>query len=451
LQSRLCRKRNRLDEYLGVFHSLRWFGDPVAYTNTQTKADSGHTMPIQTIAAILIFSITYFIVGWGRLPGFRIDRTGAALIGAAFMVATGVLTLDEAYHGIDLDTLVLLLGVMIVVAYLRLSGFFTLVNSWVLRHTHHPVVVLVAIVIVSGFFSSFLVNDAICLVMTPLVMELVSSLKRNPVPYLLAIAMSANVGSTATITGNPQNILIGSLSRIPYTRFAAALAPVAGIGLVATTLVILLFFRSEFHGNHFEPPVHRVHYNKPMAIRSAVVALAMVVFFFLGQPPAKVAIAAGAFLLITRRAKPERIYREIDFPLLLLFAGLFVVVTGMEKAVFTPQVLSYAGRVHLESVPVLSVVSAVLSNIVSNVPAVLVLKPFVLQLKEHQQRAWLTLAMSSTLAGNFTILGSIANLIVVQRARQKGVAIEFWEYFKVGAPLTVITIAIGVVLLLVRS
>jgi Na+/H+ antiporter NhaD/arsenite permease-like protein len=403
-----------------------------------------------TIIAVLIFLATYLVVAWGRLPGLHVDRTGAALIGASLMVACGVLTLNEAYKGIDLDTLVLLLGMMIVVAYLRLSGFFALANSWVLRHTHQPLVVMIAVVFVSGFFSAFLVNDAICLVMTPLVLDLVSSLRRNPVPYVLAIAMSSNIGSTATITGNPQNILIGSFSHIPYVRFAAALAPIASIGLVITVVLIFLFFRSEFHGNHFNPPEQPVRYSKPVAIKSAVVTLCMIVFFFLGEPPAKVAIAAGAFLLITRRAKPQKIYREIDFPLLLLFAGLFVVVTGIEKTVFTPEVLTYAKQFHLERVPVISGISAVLSNVVSNVPAVLVLKPFVLQLKEHQERAWLALAMSSTLAGNFTILGSVANLIVVERARQKGIEINFWDYFKVGAPLTVITLAIGILFLTYR-
>jgi Na+/H+ antiporter NhaD/arsenite permease-like protein len=136
--------------------------------------------------------------------------------------------------------------------------------------------------------------------------------------------------------------------------------------------------------------------------------------------------------------------------LLLLFAGLFVVVTGIEKTVLTPDLLAHAKQFHLERVPVISSISAVLSNVVSNVPAVLVLKPFVLQLKEHQERAWLALAMSSTLAGNFTILGSVANLIVVERARQKGIEIRFWDYFKVGAPLTVITLVIGILLLIYR-
>jgi Na+/H+ antiporter NhaD/arsenite permease-like protein len=403
-----------------------------------------HAQSFATVAAIVIFLATYAVIALGRLPGFRLDRAVAALIGASLMVASGDMTMAEAYKAIDFDTIVLLLGMMIVIANLRLSGFFALVSDWVARHAHHPLTLLAAIVLISGVFSAFLVNDTICLMLTPLVLELVVALRRNPVPYLLAIAFASNIGSAATITGNPQNIMIGSFSAIPYGSFLAALAPVSLAGLAATLLLIAVVFRQEFWGRErlaAEPRDIRV--NKPLVRKSVAVTAIMVVAFFLFAPPAKVAIVAGALLLLTRRLKPERIYADIDWSLLLLFAGLFIVVAGMEKTVMTPQVLAEAGWLRLDHVPVLSAVAFVLSNLVSNVPAVLVLKPFVLQL--HDQRtAWLTLAMASTLAGNFTILGSVANLIVVERARQSGVEIGFWTYFRLGAPLTAITIAIGV-------
>src|SRR5580704_14966870 len=197
-------------------------------------------------AAVAIFAMTYLVVAIGRLPGFRLDRAGAALVGASLMVAVGVMPLEEVPKAIDFDTIVLLLGVMIVVANLRLSGFFGLVNGWVVTRARHPMVLLTAVVLVSGVLSAFLVNDTICLVLTPLVLDLVTRLRRNPVPYLLGIAMASNIGSTATITGNPQNMIIGSLSHIPYGAFAAALSPIAGIGLVLTVGLIALVYRSEF-------------------------------------------------------------------------------------------------------------------------------------------------------------------------------------------------------------
>ena len=159
----------------------------------------------------------------------------------------------------------------------------------------------------------------------------------------------------------------------------------------------------------------------------------MVVLFFAGQPVAKVAIIGGALLLFNRQLKADRVYREIDWPLLVMFVGLFIVVTGLETTVLTPDMIAVVGRLHLDTVPVLSAVTAGLSNLVSNVPAVLVLKPFVANLQDPQ-RAWLIVAMASTLAGNLTLVGSVANLIVTQRARAHNVTIGFWEYFKVGAP-----------------
>ncbi len=395
-------------------------------------------------AAIAIFALTYLVVAIGRLPGFRLDRAGAALVGASLMVAVGALPLAETPKAIDFDTIILLLGVMIVVANLRLSGFFYIVNGWVVTRARYPIVLLASIVLVSGVLSAFLVNDTVCLVLTPLVLDLVTRLRRNPVPYLLAIAMASNVGSTATITGNPQNMIIGSLSHIPYGAFAAALSPIAGIGLVLTVVLIALVYRSEFWTRlRLRGELGPAHTNWPIIVKSVAVSLAMIAAFFAGIPPAEAAIVAGAVLLLTRRIKSEKVYAEIDWTLLLMFAGLFIVVAGLEHSVLSPEVIRGIGRLQLDRVPVLSVITAILSNIVSNVPAVLVLKPFVAQL-QYQQQAWLTVAMASTLAGNFTLVGSVANLIVVQRARAQNLEIGFWEYFKVGTPLTVLTIGIGV-------
>ena len=399
----------------------------------------------RTGVAVAIFAATYLVMAIGKLPGYRLDRAGAALLGASLMVAFGVVTLDDAYRAVDFDTITLLLGMMIVVANLRLSGFFRLANNWVVTRAHHPVVLLLAIVVVAGSFSAFLVNDAICLIMTPLVLDLVSRLKRDPIPYLLAIPLASNVGSVATITGNPQNMIIGGLSHIPYGTFAAALWPVAAVGLALTVLLLALIYRREFLSRERLPVVvaspARPH---PVLVAKAVlVTLAMMIFFFAGQPVAKVAIVGGSLLLFTRKVKAEKVYREIDWPLLLMFAGLFIVVAALEANVLTPEMIAAVGKLNLETTPVLSAITAVLSNLVSNVPAVLVLKPFIAHVSDPQ-RSWLVIAMASTLAGNFTLIGSIANLIVAQRAHAAGVTIGFWAYLKVGAPLTILSILFGV-------
>jgi Na+/H+ antiporter NhaD/arsenite permease-like protein len=360
------------------------------------------------------------------------------------MLASGALTTQEAYAAINYDTIMLLFGMMIVVANLRLSGFFTLVSEWVVEHARRPILLLTGIVLVAGVFSAFFVNDTMCLVLTPLVLEITTSLRRKPVPYLLAVAMASNIGSVATITGNPQNMMIGSFSGISYRAFTAALAPVAAVGLVLTVLVIAVVYRHEFRSENVLSAPHRtVRVNRVLMWKSIAVSVGMIVFFFAGWPVPRVALLAGTILLVTRRVKPERIYREIDWALLVLFIGLFIVVAGLEKTNVPAKLFAAASRFHLERTAPMALFAAILSNIVSNVPAVLVFKSFVPHLPDPA-RAWLTLAMSSTLAGNLTVLGSVANLIVVERARRQQVEIGFWEYAKAGVPLTFASLAVGV-------
>jgi Na+/H+ antiporter NhaD/arsenite permease-like protein len=398
------------------------------------------------LAATLIFATTYFVLAVGRLPGLRIDRTGAAIAGAAAMLACNVLSLEDAYRAINFDTLLLLFGMMIVVANLRLSGFFAIVSRWTVKTAHRPIVLLAAVALVAGVFSAFFVNDTMCLVLTPLVLEITAALRRNPVPYLLAVAMASNVGSAATITGNPQNMMIGSFSGIPYREFAAALAPIALAGLVVTIGVIALVYRAEFSSEEpisLDPPPAR--YSRLLLWKSVAVSAAMVAFFFAGWPVPKVAIVAGAALLLTRRVKPEKVYRQIDWPLLAMFSGLFVVIAGLEKTPWFAALPAEVAHLRLDNAGILTTVSAILSNVVSNVPAVLIFRPF-LQHVANPHRAWLALAMSSTLAGNLTLVGSVANLIVVQKARPS-VEISFWEYMKAGVPITIITLLTGIWLL----
>lgn len=419
------------------------FALAAALASSFLPASSGLKGDTIAVAASVIFVTSYLALAVGRVPGLSIDRAGIALVGACLMVASGALPLEDAYKAIDFNTITLLLGMMIVVANLRLSGFFALANAWVARRAQRPLVLLIAITAVAGVFSAFLVNDAICLVLAPLVLELTLGTGRKPMPYLLALAMGSNIGSTATITGNPQNMMIGSFSQMPYASFAAVLAPVAAVGLVLTVALIVVAHRGEFPSDvKLTEKTSDVRVNRVLAWRAVLATGVLVALFFAGQPPAKAAIVIGGLLLLTRRVKSERIYAEIDWSLLLMFVGLFIIVAGAQHVLLTQDVVVAVGRLRLDEVPILTAVTAVLSNLVSNVPAVLVLRPFVESLKNHNT-AWLVVAMASTLAGNFTIVGSIANLIVVQKAAQRGINIGFWDHFRVGAPLTVLTLVIG--------
>jgi Na+/H+ antiporter NhaD/arsenite permease-like protein len=400
-------------------------------------------MTFTQIAALAILIATYGGVAIGRIPGLRLDRAGIALLGGAAMIAVGALSLDDAYRAIDWNTLTLLLGMMIVVAHLKVSGAFRALGALAIERAHAPLALLAVVTALSGVLSAFLVNDAICLVMAPIVVEIARAMKRNPAPYLIAVATASNCGSVGAITGNPQNMVIGAMSGISYPAFSAALAPVAAVSLILVVLIVRLVYRGEFgRTERVEARLSRGRLHKGQMLKASFVCVALAVAFFAGATPAKAALYGGAFLLLTRAIKPHRIYREIDGPLLILFAGLFVVVAGAERVLLTPQVVQAVASAGLDEVWRLSAVTAIASNIVSNVPAVLALRPFVKALA-HPDKAWLVVAMSSTLAGNFTLLGSVANLIVAQQAERAGAPISFGAYFKVGAPLTLLTLAGG--------
>jgi Na+/H+ antiporter NhaD/arsenite permease-like protein len=281
---------------------------------------SSASLDLRTLATVAIFVATYAGVALGRVPGLRIDRAGIALVGASLMIAFGTLSLEEAFK---VDAIALLLGMMIIVAQLRVSGFFELATRFAIRRAHGPLVLLTAIVIVTGFFSAFLVNDAICLLMAALVIDVTRALRRNPVPYLLAVAMASNAGSTATFTGNPQNMIIGVTSHLPYAEFFARLAPAAAVALVLTIGLIGLLHRGEFSVS-FASTVKepRPRWHAWQLAKGLLVTLAVIASFFAGVPIAEAALIGGSLLLLSRAVTPRKIYGGIDGGLLLMFAGL---------------------------------------------------------------------------------------------------------------------------------
>jgi Na+/H+ antiporter NhaD/arsenite permease-like protein len=404
------------------------------------------TQPASVPLVSTIFCMTYLALAFGKIPGLRIDRAGIALVGAVAMMACGVLSMQDAANAVDYETIVLLFGMMVVVAYLRFAGFFSLATDWIAASFSGPYVLLAVTIALSGVLSAFLVNDVVCVALTPLVLQLCQRLKRPPIPYLVGLATASNVGSVATITGNPQNNIIGSLSQIPYLRFAYRLAPVAAIGLVLTYLVVALVYKKSLdeagEGSAEDLPEPRVH--RGLLVKSVAVALVTVGLFFAGFPIALVALGAAGVLMFGR-VRPEKVYDSVDWPLLVMFAGLFVVVHAFEAVVVQTWGIDRWHSLLDSPVVMVSGLSVVLSNLVSNVPAVLLFKPLMQAMAEaNREQAWLALAMSSTLAGNLTVLGSVANLIVVENARRAGTELGFVEYLKVGIPLTILTTLVGV-------
>jgi Na+/H+ antiporter NhaD/arsenite permease-like protein len=277
---------------------------------------------------------------------------------------------------------------------------------------------------------------------TPLVVDLTLRLKRNPVPYLIGLATATNIGSTATITGNPQNIIIGQASKIPYTTFLAHLAPVALLGMLVCWVVVVLMFRDEFRGTLelTEIPPPRTY--APLLNRSLLVIGGLMIAFLAGAPVTSAAAIAAGILLVSRVRAAKLL--AIDWSLLAFFAGLFVVTGAIEVSGISTNLFAAAAPVLHGGIVPFTLATAALSNVVSNVPAVLLMRPEVAAMP-NPQLYWLILAMASTLAGNLTLLGSAANLIVAELADKQSVRLDFMTYLRAGVPITIITILIGVV------
>ena len=395
----------------------------------------------QLVAAYAVFLGSYLVFAIGKFPGMKIDRPGAAIIGSAILFAFRILGPSEAVAFIDFATIVLLFSMMLIVGNLRLAGFFEWVTEAIVRRLH-PRHLLPTVIFTSGVLSAFFVNDVICVVMVPFVIGVTRRMGLRPLPYLLALATASNIGSVATITGNPQNILIGSVSGIGYRDFLWHLGPVAVFGLLLDWAILhWLYRRDDIKAPPLEERRHATR-TEPQRLRKAGIVIIFVLAGFLaGVSPPLVAALGAALMLITRTVEPRRVYDEIDWGLLVFFIGLFLIVGGADKAGIMDRLMSFTRTWNLQHVATFTVVTAVLSNVVSNVPAVMLLKSAVSRFA-HPHTAWLTLAMASTLAGNLTVTGSVANMIVVERARPE-VLVSWREYLRAGFPVAVATIAVG--------
>jgi Na+/H+ antiporter NhaD/arsenite permease-like protein len=393
------------------------------------------------LAAYAIFLCSYVVFALGKFPGMKIDRPGAAIIGAVLMVAIRAVPPADTLRFIDFGTIVLLFSMMLLVAYLHLDGFFDWVTEWISRRIR-PRHLLPAIIFLSGAFSAFFVNDIICLMMVPFTLKVARRMGLKPTPYLLAVATASNIGSVATITGNPQNMLIGSFSGIRYRTFLFHLAPVALIGLLLDWLLLwLIYTRRETPVAPAAAIFETAAVPRGNLVKAGLVILLVLAGFLAGLPPAQVAAVGAALMLITRTHEPRLVYDEVDWGLLVFFVGLFLIVGGAENVGLTERLLDFGKQWNLQHTATFTIVTAALSNIVSNVPAVMLLKSLAPRFANPQQ-GWLMLAMASTLAGNLTITGSVANIIVVERARPE-VRITFGEYLRAGVPITLVTLAFG--------
>ncbi|MEH2403711.1 anion transporter [Nostoc sp.] len=384
----------------------------------------------------IIIGLTYIGLGLGYLPGLRMNRASIALVGASLLMAFGVLDLKEAWLAIDYKTLIFLFSMMVISTNLAYAGFFQLTLDTVTHFTRSPLGLLIVLTFGSGILSAFFLNDTIALILTPLVLGLTQTLNLNPIPYLLALAGATNLGSVATLSGNPQNILIGSFSGISYLDFAKALTPIALVSLLIQ-IGLLWWLYPDVRSTKSCPSVIPVRYRilKPLLTKSLLITGGLLIAFLIGIPPAQATLVAAGLLFITRRIKPQRVLNKVDWDLLVMFSGLFVVTAGVEKL----GILNLFSGLVYTPLNILGI-TALLSNLVSNVPAVLLLQHLI---PHPDTRTWLLLAAGSTLAGNLTLLGSVANLIVAEAVAKLGYQLSFWEHLRFGLPLTVLTLILA--------
>ena len=399
-------------------------------------------------AALAIFAAAYLLISVRRVPFLPIGRAFGALLGAVVLVLVGCLTPEEAYASVDGNTIAILFGMMILQVELDASGLLDAATAAIARRGWSATGLLCAVLGGSGLLSALLVNDAVCLMATPLVARLCRVGRLPPVPFLLAVAVGSNVGGTMTPVGTPQCVLIERFSGLGYLGFTRVMAPIGLALLVLSCLCFALGFRRTLAGRRIEPVGAATPLDLPRARAFVVSLLAVVVGFVAGLPLAWTALGGACLNAILRRREPGDSLARVDWGLLVFFASLFVLVGGVARAGWIAQAVDGLAP-SLGADPAASPVrfaafSIGASNVFSNVPFVLVLGNGY----AHASAAfWYQLALTSTLAGNLTLIGSVANLIVAEQAHREGVEVGFLDYLKIGVPITLVTTAAGLGLL----
>jgi Na+/H+ antiporter NhaD/arsenite permease-like protein len=403
------------------------------------------------ITALIVFVVTYIGIIFTRLPKINIDRPSAAFFGAVAMVVFGVLSLEEAVKAIDYNTIALLLGMMIIISTLQLDGFFSMIAEKTLSWSRTPLRLLVMITFITGIASAFLVNDAVVLLFTPVIIAICVGSSLNPVPYLIAEILSSNIGSVMTITGNPQNMLIGTSSGISYATFFYKLLPVSLLGMALVVAAVRCFYRSQFdHQTVIKNKPHTFNYSYSSMKFSVPIFAGVVIMFFFGKlmnlSIPVISLAGASLILIFGRVRPSQVIRNVDWVLLLFFAALFIVVEGAVKSgLMDVFIRSHGLTDNMDSIVRLHGLSLFMSQIVSNVPYTVMMLPVLKPVPG--EILWLTLASASTLAGNATIIGAMANLIVIESADKQHIKIGFREFFRIGFTVTLLSFFISMAVL----
>jgi Na+/H+ antiporter NhaD/arsenite permease-like protein len=399
-----------------------------------------------TALTVAVFAAVYLGMALGRWPGLRIDRTGIALLGAIVLVLAGAVDGPAALAAVDFPTLILLFGLMVLSSQYAACGFYAWCSRRIARTPWGPGRLLALTVAVAGLLSAVLANDVVVFAMTPL---LVTGLLRrglDPRPFVVALASAANAGSAATLIGNPQNILIGQVGRLDFLGFLAVCGPPALVGLACTHLVVAWLWRGRFEVGEARPAqgLQARSPLDPRGLRKAVLYTALLLALFATPlPHAQSILLVTGGLLVSRSLATRRMLGQVDWHLLVLFAGLFIVTAALERTGLPAALVAdlAARGLRLDDLAVLAPLTVVGSNTIGNVPLTVLLLAV---LPDPAPATLHALALVSTLAGNLLLVGSLANIIAVERAREVGVEVGFLEHARAGVPITALSLAAAV-------
>jgi Na+/H+ antiporter NhaD/arsenite permease-like protein len=432
--------------------------------------------------AFAIFLVTYALISIRRFPGIKVERPAAALLGAGMMIVFGVVGPSEAMDAINMDIILLLVGMMILVAGLELCGFFEWVSLQMIKYSKNQFRFLVLTMAVTGTLSALVLNDTVVLLFTPIIIRTCRLLKSNPVPFLIAEAVAANIGSVATVVGNPQNAFIATKAGISFVDFSARLVPVSVACMLVAIAILYLVFRKDIEKGSaqefrrkilaegwkaFSEEIVKGDAVATSGLRklkerklglytllgiTALTFAAFVASHVLGTPIAIIAFLAGVaslfFVPLVSNVKAKEMLTGVDWSIILFFVGLFVVLRGVRDSSLLTEIKDFFpgfGDGGAPTVEWLTALSAFLSNLVSNVPSVMLLSELI---PISETDLWIALASSSTLAGNATILGAAANIIVAEKAEGMGVEVNFWKFTLVGFPIAMATLFVSTLMLL---
>jgi len=397
------------------------------------------------MTALVIFLVSYLGIAMGRIPGLALDRVGIAILGAIAMIALGVVSPQEAVSCIDFPTLCLLYGLMIISAQLRLGGFYTAVAEKILGFSDRPRLFLLVSMLLSAVLSAVLANDIICFAIAPILAYSSKRAGLNPIPFLLGLAVSSNIGSASTLIGNPQNMLIGQVGRLSFKAFFLWAYMPSFLSLVAAFGIIAICYRKALviektgimDGNDMDWP----RFDRWQTGKGILAVVVLIGLYLTDIPRDLSTLSVAGSLLLSRKIKSRDVMALVDWHLITLFCALFIIIHGISLSHLPERVLEFLSQkgFELTQPAFLTGVSVVLSNLFSNVPAVMLVIPC---LDRAIPDPWYILALSSTFAGNLFLLGSIANLIVVEKASGHDVVISFKEHARIGIPVTLLSLLV---------